>query len=297
MKDNKRIYGSYYDKYDNGISDSRWAEQYEIEEALIKADFESDTLHAAGIPCISDGKTVLMDVSDSHSVAIGQSGSKKTRNIVLPQTLLHIKAGESMIVTDFKGEIYALTSGFAKANDYHIYVLNLRDPNHSHRWNPFYEPWRLLHKEHNIDNAHEMVNDFIDDLFAEISKVDRYWDDMSMRLFMGLCDLLLFCSDAEEATVKSLLYLRSAGFDMDGYGPLVELCHELPLDSYLYSNLNAVFSTPERTRTSIISAFDSKLRLFAAQPNITELFSGSDSESRKPSSISSHPMKKILMPR
>ncbi len=276
MKDNKRLYSSYYDKYDNIVSESRWAEPEEIEETLVKVDFESDRLSAAGIPCISDGQTVLMDVSDSHSVAIGQSGSKKTRNIVLPQTLLHIKAGESMVVTDFKGEIYAMTSGYAKANDYRIYVLNLRDPNHSHRWNPFYEPWRLLHEERDIDHSHEMINDFIDDLFVDICTTDRYWDDMSMRLAMGLCDLILFCSDREEATVKSLLYLRSAGFDLEGYGAIYDLNRELPRDSYIYSNLNAVLTAPERTRTSIISALDSKLRLFAAQPNITEVFSGSD---------------------
>ena len=141
----RRIYESYYSKYDNGIFDSRWAESEEIENILTEVEFGQSKLSKAGIPCISDGKSVWMDTGDNHSVVIGQSGSKKSRNIVFPQTLLHIKAGESMIVTDFKGEIFDLTSGYAKKMGYRIYVLNLRDPNRSNRWNPFSEPWRLLH--------------------------------------------------------------------------------------------------------------------------------------------------------
>ena len=276
MPDNNRLYDSYYSKYDNAVSDSRWAETAEIESCLTKVDFGSDTIKTAGIPCISDGKTVWIDTDDNHSVVIGQSGSKKSRNIVFPQTLLHIKAGESMIVTDFKGEIFDLTSGYAKKMGYKIYVINLRDPNHSHRWNPFYEPWRLLHEDHNLDGARELINDFIDDVFGEISHEDRYWDDMAMRLGMGLCDVLLFCANREEATIKSLVYLRNAGLDMDANGILVEITKMLRKDSFTYSNLNSVFTTPERTRTCIVSTFDSKLRLFTAQPNITEIFSGFD---------------------
>ena len=274
MADNKfkRIYESYYSKYDNGLSDSRWAESEEIKNALTKIDFNRARLKKGGIPCMSDGRNVWIDTGDSHSVAIGQSGSKKSRNIVFPQTLINIKAGESMIVTDFKGEIFDLTSGYAKKMGYRIYVLNLRDPNHSDRWNPFYEPWRLLHEQHNIDGARELINDFIDDVFGEFSKVDRYWDDMAMRLGMGLCDVLLFCSDKEEATLKSLVYLRNAGLNMDAEGFLVDMTRDMRRDSYTYANLNSVFTTPERTRTCIVSTFDSKMRLFTAQTHITEIF-------------------------
>lgn len=276
MAENNRIYDAYYAKYDNDVSDSRWAEAEEIESCLTKVSFDSPEIPVAGIPCISDGKTVWIDTSDNHSVAIGQSGSKKSRNIVFPQTLLHIKAGESMVVTDFKGEIFDLTSGFAQKMGYKIYVINLRDPNHSNRWNPFFEPWRLLHVDHNLDGARELINDFIDDVFGEVSHDDRYWDDMAMRLGMGLCDVLLFCASLEEATIKSLVYLRNAGLDMDANGVLVDMTKMLRRDSFTYSNLNSVFTTPDRTRTCIVSSFDSKLRLFTAQPNITEIFSGSD---------------------
>lgn len=278
-----RKYESYYSKYDNAPSDSRWAEAEEIKASLTKVDFSSKTLRSAGLPYMSDGKIVYVDTNDNHAIVIGSSGSKKSRNFAFPQTLMLIKAGESIVISDFKGENFDLTSGFALANGYNVLVLNLRDPLHSHRWNPFYEPWRLLHKDHNIDSSREMINDFINDFFIANSRnnFDPYWDDMAATLAMGLCSVLLTCADADEATIKSLIYLRNAGLNMNAEGMLVDLTYELPNESYTYANLNAVFTAPDRTRTCIVSSFDSKLRLFASQPNITELFSGQDFDIRK----------------
>ena len=69
MADNnfKRIYESYYSKYDNGLSDSRWAESEEIKNALTKIDFNRARLKKGGIPCMSDGRSVWIDTGDSHS--------------------------------------------------------------------------------------------------------------------------------------------------------------------------------------------------------------------------------------
>lgn len=278
-----RKYESYYSKYDNAFFDSRWAEAEEIKASLTKVDFSSKSLRSAGVPYISDGKIVYVDTSDSHALVIGCSGSKKSRNFAFPQTLMLIKAGESIVISDFKGENFDLTSGFALANGYNVLVLNLRDPLHSHRWNPFYEPWRLLHEEHNIDSSREMINDFIHDFFISNSRsnFEPYWEDMAATMAMGLCSLLLTCADADEATIRSLIYLRNTGLNMDADGFLVDIAYELPHESYTYANLNAVFTTTERTRTCIVSTFDSKLRLFTSQPNITELFSGQDFDIRK----------------
>lgn len=278
-----RKYESYYSKYDNAPSDSRWAEAEEIKASLTKVDFSSKTLRSAGLPYMSDGKIVYVDTNDNHAIVIGSSGSKKSRNFAFPQTLMLIKAGESIVISDFKGENFDLTSGFALANGYNVLVLNLRDPLHSHRWNPFYEPWRLLHKDHNIDSSREMINDFIHDFFIPHlhNSIDPYWEDMASTLAMGLCNVLLTCADADEATIKSLIYLRNTGLNMDAEGFLVDMAYKLPHESYTYANLNAVFTTPERTRTCIVSTFDSKLRLFSSQPNITELFSGQDFDIRK----------------
>lgn len=276
MKSSNKTYEAYYAQYDNSFADSRWAEPEEIKNILTPVDLQNPLSVVGGVPCLVEGNTAYLDSGDGHTIVFGSSGSKKSRNIAIPQTILNLHAGESMIISDCKGEIYEWTSGIAEKLGYRIYVMNLRDPSRSHRWNPFYEPWRLMHEAHNIDAAHEMINDFIDDLFAGKSNDDPYWDNMAIRLFMGLCDVLLICSDVEEATIKSLIYLRNMGLDMDAKGFLVDMTDNLPRDSFTYANLKAVFTAPERTLTCIISTFDSHLRLFSAQPNITELFSHSD---------------------
>ena len=138
-------YDYLYGKYDKECIDSRWAEEHEIKSVLTCVDFAQDELPASGVPLISDGRKVYVDASDTHTLVLGSSGSKKSRNMAFPQVMLNIKARHSMVVLDVKGEIYDRTSGMAQKAGYDVYVLNLRDPARSHRWNPFHEPWRLLH--------------------------------------------------------------------------------------------------------------------------------------------------------
>ena len=102
-----------------------------------------------GIPLLYDKgeETVYVDASDSHSLIIGSTGSKKTRLVVLP--LIHIlcHAGESMIVSDPKAEIYNRTAAKLKGNGYNIMVLNFRDPSLGEGWNPLAIPYEMFRGE------------------------------------------------------------------------------------------------------------------------------------------------------
>lgn len=280
--ENRYKYELYYSQYDNEVFDSRWAEREEIEEALDRITFSDDSIPVSGVPFMSDGKTVYVDGSDTHSIIIGSTGSKKSRNVAFPTVLMHIKAGQSVIVLDDKGEIFDLSSGYAKAQGYDVFVLNLREPSRSHRWNPFAEPWRLLHVDHNVDKSREMINDFVHTFFIPetYGKQDPYWDETSACMANALCEIIVTCASEKEANIKSLSYLRSSGLDMDAQGYLIDYARKFPKDSYTYINLSTVFTAPDRTRSCIVSTFDSKLRLFNSQPGITELFSGSDFDVR-----------------
>ena len=138
--------------------------------------------------------------------------------------------------------------------------------------------------EKNIDRCNEMLNDIITILFFpdhQRGNLDPFWENMAARLALGLADVLLTCADADEAHFKSLMYLRYSGIDMDARGVLVDMTEDMPKDSYAYSNLGAVFTAPDRTRASIVASFDADMRIFSAQPGITELFSGSDFDIRQ----------------
>ena len=106
MKSSNKTYEAYYAQYDNSFVDSRWAEPEEIKNILTPVDLQNPLSAVGGVPCLVEGNTAYLDSGDGHTIVFGSSGSKKSRNIAIPQTILNLHAGESMIISDCKGEIY-----------------------------------------------------------------------------------------------------------------------------------------------------------------------------------------------
>ena len=100
---------------------SKWANEKDIkgEENVVKVNPLSDTLDAAGIPLINNGKEIWVDNGEYHNLVIGSTGSGKTQTIVKPMVNLLAKKGESMIITDPKGEIYKYSASYLKERGYY----------------------------------------------------------------------------------------------------------------------------------------------------------------------------------
>lgn len=105
---------------------------YRLEQRTIEAgaNCKWDVKNCAGVPVDYDRNknSVYVDGSDSHTLLIGATGSKKSRLIVMPTVRILAADNENMIVCDPKGEIYWRTSKFLKQNGYQIHIINLREP-------------------------------------------------------------------------------------------------------------------------------------------------------------------------
>ena len=76
---------------------------------------------------------------DIHSLTIGATRSGKTRSVVL-QTIGNLAlAGESMILSDPKGELFEYTSPYLKSKGYKVITLDFKNPMKSNRYN-FLQP-------------------------------------------------------------------------------------------------------------------------------------------------------------
>lgn len=91
------------EKKDKGYS--RWAKDKEIKEELKMVPIKDATASAGGVPLILNENEAWVDSGEYHTIVIGATGSGKTQTVILPTVKLLAKAGESMIVTDPKGEI------------------------------------------------------------------------------------------------------------------------------------------------------------------------------------------------
>ena len=93
------------------MNESRWAKKDEIKSTTAKVNLNQTEYKTAGVPIISDGQTAYVDGEDTHTIVFGSTGSKKSRLFCMPMINMMIRAGESYVVTDPKGELYNKTAG------------------------------------------------------------------------------------------------------------------------------------------------------------------------------------------
>ncbi len=237
----------------------------------------------AGVPLAWSRKTdeVAVDHTDSHTLVIGPTGSKKSRLVAMPLVRILGSAGESMIISDPKAEIYNRTAAYLGKNDYTVFVLNLRSPMHGRRWNPLAIPYDFFLKGE-IDKACEFVNDIAENLIsAQKSNSDPFWDNSAGSFFFGLVLLLFkYCRDfhkgKEYIHIGNVMELRKRLISETGPGRNPRLWNYAKTDPIISSALIGTVETANDTKAGILSMFDQKMRLFSIQPNLLDMLSGND---------------------
>lgn len=224
-----------------------------------------------GIPLLYDKSehTVYVDATDSHSLIIGSTGSKKTRLVVLPLIHMLSYAEESMIISDPKAEIYNRTAAMLKQSGYRVTVLNFRNPSLGESWNPLAIPYEL-YKSGKRDRAYEFINDIAANLMcSELNHKDVFWEYSASDLLFGLILLAFKQSKKEPVSFEDVLNLRADMFE--GGDPNRCMWEKAKEDILIHHSLIGTIEAPDNTRTSILSTFDQKMRIFAFQENLTDM--------------------------
>ncbi len=152
------------------LENSRWMNDKE-KNSIFKPYKYSELANTKkdGVPVMAqvNSKGKDMDIlfnSPCHSIIIGSTGSGKTTTFVNPmiQLIGASAAGSSMIMTDPKGELFSLHSGFLKERGYDVKVIDLRDTYSSYRWNPLDSIWdhyqEYANASHNVFRHSEEYN-------------------------------------------------------------------------------------------------------------------------------------------
>ena len=260
-----------YAKYVTSHQETRWATIEEIQQSGAYVDLTQEHYPAAGLPLISDGKNAWVDNTDTHSLIFGATGSKKTRLFCMPMLNMFIKAGESFIVTDPKGELYERSSGMAKANGYKTVVLNFRDLGQGDMWNPLHLPYELYHQG-KTEEAVTMLNDFVSCIAAKQfeSTKDVFWPEMASSYAIACLLLLMECAEKDEANVASLGALCNENAVPD----LTMLSNHMRDETIAGMNFKAVLSASEKTRQSILVSLYGMIRVFNVQKQLSNMLSG-----------------------
>ena len=270
-------FGFSFAKKDKG-GYSRWATEKEFKTELKHIYADDKTTQVAGIPLINNGRDIWVDNGEFHNLIIGSTGSGKTEMLVQPMVKILAKKGESMIITDPKGEIYENNANELKEKGYNVVLLNFRDPQKGNSWNPLTLPYEL-YKAGNKDKANELLDDLAMNILYDekAQSQDPFWEKTSADYFTGLALGLFEDAKEEEINLNSINLMTTVGEDkLMASTYIKEYFTSKDPASPAYVNASSTIMAPSDTKNSILSVFKQKIKLFASRENLSEMLCRSD---------------------
>ena len=259
---------------------SSWAKDKDIKE---QSDVEcvhptDEVVNAAGIPLINDGKNIWVDNGQYHNLVIGSTGSGKTQTIVKPMVNLLAKKGESMIITDPKGEIYKYSAGYLKEKGYRIIVLNFREPQRGNSWNPLSLP-NQYYRAGNKDKAIELLNDVALNILYDPSNKNEsdFWEKSAADYFSGLALGLFQDAKEEEVNLNSINVMSTVGEERYATSNYIKEYFGMKGEkSNAYMFASSTINAPNDTKGGLLATFRQKIRNFSTGESLSEMLSYSD---------------------
>ena len=165
---------------------SGWMTDAELKSVLKITSIASVSGDIGTILGIKDGKIVSLPLNsrlNKHTAIFGASGTGKSRCFVRPQILQCSARGESLIITDPKGEIYADAAAFLRKEGYNVKVFNLVDPQYSDSWNCLLE---ICKAEGQKELMAQTFSEVVIKNTMQGGKGDHFWDNAEMNLLKAL---------------------------------------------------------------------------------------------------------------
>ena len=257
---------------------SSWLKEKEMKKELQRVLPSDERSDYGGIPLINNGKEIWVDNGEYHNLIIGSTGSGKTEMLVQPMVKILAKSHQSMIITDPKGEIYERNANELREKGYKIVLLNFRDPQKGNCWNPLALPYSL-YKQGNHDKANELLDDLaMNILYDEKSQnADPFWEKTSADYFAGLALALFDDAKEDEINLNTINLMTTIGEEKFRNSTYIkEYFSYKDKASPAYVNVSSTLMAPSDTKSSILSVFKQKIKLFSSRENLSEMLSHSD---------------------
>ena len=116
---------------------------------------------------------------NNNLLCIGAPGSGKSRGFIIPFLLGCAQRGESVFVTDPKGELFEKLSPYFAEKGHYVKAVNFLDMAHSDGWNCFYS----------LDTETQLVQTVANTIIQNTSgpnEADDFWSRAELNLLMAL---------------------------------------------------------------------------------------------------------------
>ena len=207
----------------------------------------------------NDGKVTfererLKTNGNRHCVVTGASGSGKSFCYARPAIFQSIWQGESVIVTDPKGELFADTSEYAKERGYTVKIFNLMSPTNSDSWDALAE----LRSAPQIGiETQKFINTIVENTSNPNSSGDPMYENQEKSLLTAMALYILTAPSYTGSKTLGAVYdllLRSEE-------ELVSMFSELPEGNPALAPWSIFITGSEKLRGNIKSGASTRLQV------------------------------------
>lgn len=209
-------------------------------------------------------------VSDNkHTICLGNTGAGKTRRILIESLCNLGLAGESIIVSDPKSELYQMTANFFKNLGYEVNVIDFKNPQKSNKYN-FLTPIINAINDNDIKTAEDLTWDLVENIVQKgVSNSDPLWENGEKSIIAGsVMTVLLENKDMPEYQNLTNVYSFISNMcqtDENGFMPLTEYINSLSEENPAKRIFSIATIAPEKTRSSFFTSALATLRLFSSR--------------------------------
>lgn len=271
-------FGVVEGKKEDGFGRFAKEDEYKNFKDVEPVELTAKEATAAGFPLVYDKKKnlVYVDNGEAHSLVIGATGSGKTQMVINPLVNLLSKKGESMVITDPKGEIFEKNGEMLKDLGYDVIVVNFRDPQNGSCWNPYTLPYKY-YKEGNQDKANELLNDMAINIATDEKADDPFWTNSAADYLTGLSLGMFEDAPEDEISISTVNLMVTVGEEKVGASTYAKEYFKFkdPASPAAINALGTV-NAPQDTKNSVLSVLKQKIKVFAVTQNLAEMLSRSD---------------------
>ena len=214
--------------------------------------------HTEKLYCIGD---------DTHTLTIGATRSGKTRCLVIQSICSLALAGESLVVSDPKAELYDYTAGYLTKLGYDVICLDFKNPEKSTRYN-LLQPVIDAVREKDMERAEMYAWDITNILVGDNTSNEKIWEN-GEKSTIAAAILCVVVDNAKRPEYQNLTnvywFIAEMSKSVGGKSPMSEYMKKLPSSHPARALMSIAEVAPSRTKGSFDTSALTTLRLFTSR--------------------------------
>lgn len=219
-----------------------------------------------GVKKEGDKEKIYMIEDDTHSLCIGSTRSGKSRTLVIQSICTLGLAGESMVISDPKAELYHYTSEFLRKLSYEVITLDFKNTEKSNHYN-LLQPIIDAVSERNLERAESLAWDMTNNLVGK-QEGEKIWHNGEMSIIAAAI-LCVVCDNEKRPEYQNLTnvywFVAEMCKQIGNKMPIIEYIKRLSPTHPAKALLSISDVAPARTRGSFYTSALTTLKLFTSK--------------------------------